>query len=270
MKKLHHNRDNRDNLTVLRSYGLRVLLLFCLLPFASFAQKTATHSQNANGKKVFYGISAGPTIDWFVPTINVLERSEPKGGMIAGILIDANLTKQNMFYFSTGIIIKYLQCEFSFTNRYDFMLDTNQYIHEGQAARTIQTTYLTIPTGLKFRTLPSKNCVFVGKLGLYHNFRIAGTQFDDFQLRNPDATKKYFITTEKLSNGETDAALFAESGYFGLGFEYVLANNFRVFTNVDYCCQFNYFSAKAKSNMPDAPRFKSIVHSLHIILGILF
>jgi len=272
MKKLQFNRDNRDAIpsTILnfKSFCFSAFLLFCFS--ASFAQKTSTATPISEGKKVFYGVSVGPTIDWFAPTINGLERTIVKGGMIAGLNLDINLSKQNLFYFSTGVFVRYLQGEFSFTNRYDFMMDTNQYIHEGSAIRTIQTTYLTIPTGFKFRTIPFNNCVFVGKLGLYHNFRIMGTQYDDFLLRNTDATKKYFITTEKLKNSETDAALFAESGYIGLGFEYVLKNNFRVFTNVDYSCQFNYFNAKAKSNIPEAPRFKSIVHSLHIVLGILF
>jgi len=271
MKKLHPYRDNRDrrvNLMVLRSYALMLFLLFCFS--ASFAQKTSTVKPISEGKKVFYGVSVGPTIDWFAPTINGLERTKVTGGMIAGFNLDINLNKQNMFYFSTGVFVRYLQGEFSFTNRYDFNLDTIQYVHEGSAIRTIQTTYLTIPTGFKFRTIPLNNCVFVGKLGLYHNFRIMGTQYDDFLLRNTDATKKYFITTEKLKNSETDAALFAESGYIGLGFEYVLKNNFRVFVNADYGCQFNYFSAKAKSNISDTPRFKSIVHSLHVVLGILF
>ena len=279
MKKLQVNRNKlqvtsyRVKSLNLKSLNFKFFILLAglsLFSFVSFAQKTKPPSSNGDDKKVFYGVFVGPTIDWFAPTINGLERTKVKGGMIAGFNLDINLTKQNMFYFSTGVFVRYLQGEFSFTNRYDFDLDSIQYIHEGNAVRTIQTTYLTIPTGLKFRTHPSNNCVFVGKLGLYHNFRILGTQYDDFLLRNSDATKKYFITTEKIKNSETDAALFAESGYIGLGFEYVLKNNFRVFANVDYSCQFNYFSAKAKSNIPETPRFKSIVHSLHIVFGILF
>jgi len=276
MKKLHvtcyalHVRSayRKPRTTFLRFYGLMGLWAFCLLPPSLFAQKNSCSASSSNGenKKVFFGVSVGPTVDWFAPTSNVLTKQKVKGGMIAGINLDINITKEKVFYFSTGLFIRYLQGDFAFTNRYDFsdIMDSTLVMY---TTRTYQTTYLTVPTGFKFRTSPSKNCVFLGKIGLYHNFRIGGEQFDNFSFPNAIASPKYFISTEKIKNN--DAALFAESGYIGLGFEFVLANNFRVFTNVDYSCQFNYFSAKAKSNITDKS-FKSVVHSLHIVFGILF
>ena len=113
-----------------------------------------------------------------------------------------------------------------------------------------------------------KNCVFLGKLGLYHNFRVDGDQSDNFLLHEEDKDKspKYYITTKEKNK---DAALFAESGYLGLGFEYAIGKS-RIFVDVDYCCQFNYFKSNVKSNVEGSQRFKTIVHSLHVIFGFLF
>jgi len=253
----------------LKFLNLFLLSAFCILPSILFAQQTKISSTNSENKKVFYGLSLGPTIDWFSATSNQLTRKNVKGGLITGINLDINLTKERVFYFSTGVLVRYLQGDLSYQKEYDFRgfspIDSTLIT---STITTYQTTYLTIPTGLKFRTNPSNSCVFVGKLGLYHNFRIGGKQFDSFTLPNLNANpNEYFVTTPKIKNDA--AALFAESAYIGLGFEYILANNFRAFLNVDYSCQFNYFSSKTKSNITDT-RFKSIIHSLHIVVGILF
>jgi hypothetical protein len=159
--------------------------------------------------------------------------------------------------------VRYLQGELSFENKYDFngFMPTDTLI----TVRTYQASYLVIPTGIKFRTPPSRGCVFVGKVGLYHQFKLGGDKFDNFSL--PEIPG-YFITTERVKNN--DAALFAETGYAGIGFEYVFKSNIRVFMNADYSCQFNYFSSKAVSNVVADARFRAIVHSLHVTFGVLF
>jgi hypothetical protein len=194
-----------------------------------------------------------------------LSCKKAKAGLIAGVIVDVNLVPKDILYFTTGVLARYLQGDVSFDNNYQFDFKNVSVNDTVNTIRTYQTTYLTIPTGIKFRTIPLNNCVFVGKLGLYHNFRVAGKQFDNFSLSGED--DEYSITSKKKNN--KDAALFAESGYVGLGFEYVFQKNLRVFANLDYSCQFNYFNSKAASNVSKA-RFKSIVHSLHITLGVLF
>jgi hypothetical protein len=192
-----------------------------------------------------------------MPTSDNLTREAVKVGFIAGVNVDVSLTPQNFLYFSTGLSAKYLQGDFRLMHKYGSPIDSTV-----STVRTYRTMYLTIPTGIKFRTPPSKNCVFTGQLGLYHNFRIGGKQFDNF-VQSPE----FFTTTQKIKN--QDAALFAEAGYFGIGFEYEFAPNIRVFSNANYSCQFNYFSIKATNNITNE-QFKSIVHSMHIVFGILF
>jgi hypothetical protein len=256
------------------SYAFCFLLsAFCFLPSTLFAQKRASNNtpfSAEENKKAYFWIGLGPTVDWFVPTTNEFEllRNKSKTGFIAGINTDIAVTKDRFLYFSTGLVFRYLQAELSFFNKYDFGKLTEGE-HEYLAVRTYQTMYLALPTGIKFRTNPSRGCVFSGKLGLYHNFRIGGSQFDYFEHNNDETHVKpdYYIYTPKKPN--KDASLFAESGYIGLGFEYVLSPKARVFIDADYSCQFNYFSNAARNNINNA-QFKSVVHSLHIIFGIIF
>jgi len=240
--------------------SLSVILFCCNFIFAQQIPKNKIEN-----KKVFCGLSLGPTVDWFVPTVEDISRENVKGGFFAGVNLDINI-KGGFLYFSTGAAVRYLQTGLSFCNQYDFsMITAKDTAWILPTVRTYQTTYLTIPTGIKFRTKPIAGCVFVGKAGLYHNFKLGGEQFDNFEL--PGADPKYFVSTKRVKN--TDAALFAESGYLGLGFEYHFKQGIRVFANADYSCQFNYFSSKAKSNVSEV-QFRSLVHSLHIVFGVLF
>jgi len=246
-------------------------LFFCLVFFVSNAlvlanQPVLNHlptppANNANNN-LFFGLYFGPTVDWLVPTSGQLERDAAKGGVIGGVNIDISLDKKKYLFFSTGLCFRYLQGAVSFENQYD-ILNT---ILVRSTVRYYEIMYLSIPTGVKFRSSPMNGCVFVGKLGLLHNFKIGGKQFDSFFLPQM-LDKKYLVTTEKGVNN--DIALFAESGFLGFGFEYAFKNHTRVAASIDYSCQFNYFSPKAKSNISEA-KFKGVVHSLHIVLGFLF
>jgi hypothetical protein len=267
------------------SYKLRVikvafcLLLsaFCFLPVGLLAQKAKPPKSNhrkpevplTENKKVFTSVSFGPTVDWFSPTTNEfdLQRNKSKGGFIAGINVEVGVVPQRYLYFSTGLLCRFLQGDLAFQHRYTISIVNTTSPIAIPTVRTYQTFYLTLPTGIKFRTAPTKNCVFTGQLGLYHNFRVGGKTFDNFTLSKIDTDPEYFITTSKVKN--TDAALFAESGYLGIGFEYEFAPKIRAFANVNYSCQFGYFSAKATNNVTNK-QFKSIVHSLHIVFGVMF
>jgi len=258
-----------------RLFFFIVILVGCSFVFAQQQPQQQEKSKNNNDKnsnengRLFFGVTVGPTVDWFAPTTKdfVLKREKPKAGFVAGINIDVSVTKGRWFYFSTGLFVRYLQGELSFENKYSFkefpVPDTSLVL---PTVRTLQTSYLVIPTGIKFRTPPSRGCVFVGKIGLYHQFKLGGDKFDNFSFREDDPD--FFITTKRVKND--DAALFTETGYAGLGFEYIFKSNIRVFMNADYSCQFNYFSSKAVSNVVPDARFKAIVHSLHIVFGVLF
>jgi len=244
------------------------VIALCCLGFVYAQKDKNSGAANQENRPLYFGVSVGPTVDWFAPTTKDFElvRERAKAGFIAGINVDVNLTKGRWLYFSTGLFVRYLQGELAFQNQYifnKFIMVTDTLVLP--TVRTYQASYLVIPTGIKFRTPPSRGCVFVGKVGLYHQFKLGGDKFDNFSL--PEIPG-YFITTERVKNN--DAALFAETGYAGIGFEYVFKSNIRVFMNADYSCQFNYFSSKAVSNVVADARFRAIVHSLHVTFGVLF
>ena len=244
-----------------------IALCCCSFVFAQKSDNKKTPAANQENRPLYFGVSVGPTVDWFAPTTKEedfkLVREKPKAGFIAGINVDVNLIKDRWLYFSTGLLVRHLQGELAFDHQYDipWLPDTLSVL---STVRTYKVNYLVIPTGIKFRTPPSRGCVFVGKVGLNHQFKLGGDKFDSFSF---PALSNYLITTPKVKND--DAALFAETGYAGIGFEYLFKSNIRVFMNADYSCQFNYFSFKAVSNVNDA-RFRAIVHSLQVTFGVLF
>jgi len=243
----------------------RKIFVFALLIFAllSVSAQKCHQKNNSADKKVCFGLYFGPTIDWFAPTTKALERDVAKVGFLGGVTVDVGVTQNKIIYVSTGLLVRYLQAGLAFTTQYpifDSLLVT-------PTVRTYQTFYLTIPTGVKFKTNIANRCAFLGKVGLYHNFKLGGMQFDNFKLDHRFSSDQYLVATQKDKN--QDAALFAESGYLGFGFEFLFDNNTGIAVNADYCCQFNYFKAKAKNTYTNE-RFKTVVHSLNITVGFVF
>lgn len=251
-----------------------IVILFCCS--LAMAQQKAPKNNNVpnNNKRVLFGASAGPTVDWFAPTSDGLNRVKSKAGFMTGINVDANITKGNFLYFSTGVLFKYLQGDLTFNYRYVFNLASSEWTFPTVTVPTVrnyEAMYLTIPTGVTFRISVTPACIIIGKIGLYHNFKVGGDRSDNFSLSGDNSIygedPYYFITTTKVKNDH--AALFTESAYAGLGFEYMFKNNLRVFTTLDYSCQFNYFNSSAISNVNDA-RFKTMIHSFNIVFGFMF
>ena len=237
-------------------------ILFCCS--LMMGQQATSKNNNAtnNNKRVLFGASAGPTVDWFAPSSDGLTKVKAKAGFITGINVDANLTHGKYFYFSTGVLFRYLQGDLAFNYNH-------QFFNVVPVERTYQTMYLTIPTGVTFRISATKECIIIGKLGLYHNFKVGGNRFDNFNYPGEDPEKPYFfVTTAKEKNNH--AALFAESAYTGLGFEYLFKNDLRIFSTLNYSCQLNYFNSNAISNVKNAAKFKTMIHSLHVVFGLMF
>jgi hypothetical protein len=239
---------------------LIALLICCGMLFAQKEKKFTSTAIDNESRTVYVGLCFGPTVDWFQPATTAFTGKAVKAGFITGVLVEPALVTERFLYLSTGILVRYLMGEASFSNLYHI----NKVPLITFATRHYETTYLTLPTIAKFRTPPLKNCVFTGKIGLYHNFKIAGKQYDSFVLN--ESENDFFTTTKKSKN--LDAALFAEAGCVGVGFEYTIGKS-RAFANLDYSCQFNYFNANAKSNLSE-DRFKTVVHSLQIVLGFMF
>jgi hypothetical protein len=239
---------------------LIAILTCCGMLFAQKGKKLTSTAIDNESRQIYIGSCFGPTVDWLQPVTQAFTGKVAKAGFITGVLVEPALVTERFLYLSTGILVRYLMGDASFFNHYKINgIPINTF-----ATRHYETAYLTLPTIAKFRTPPLKNCVFTGKLGLYHNFKIAGKQYDSFVM--DEINDDFFTTTKKSKNFDT--ALFAEAGCMGIGFEYTIGKS-RAFANLDYSCQFNYFNANAKSNLSEE-RFKTVVHSLQIVLGFLF
>ena len=240
---------------------LLITILICGgILFAQKEKKLTSTTVDNESRNIYVGLCFGPTVDWFLPTTQAFTGKSVKAGFITGVLVEPALVTERFLYLSTGVLVRYLMGEASFWNHYKI----NNLPFSTFATRHYETTYLTLPTIAKFRTVPLKNCVFSAKIGLYHNFKIDGNQYDSFVLNEKE--NEFFTTTKKKKN--LDAALFTETGCIGVGFEYTIGKS-RAFANFDYNCQFGYFNPNAKSNISE-DRFKTIVHSLQIILGFMF
>jgi len=242
----------------------KIIFLILLLFYCGFAMPQQEKSSCKENPKILIGLSVGPTIDWFAPTTDAISRKRAKVGLTAGVNADFSVTKKSQLYFSTGVLIRYLQGDLAFPYQYSIFEDDPTPVPYS-TVRTYQTTYVSVPTGIKLRTKPLGKCVLLGKLGLYHNFNLGGDRYDSFELPNV-VDPQFFVSTKKVKNN--DAAFFAESAYLGIGLEYLVGRS-RVYANVDYNCQFNYFKNTAINEITDE-RFKSIVHSLHIVIGFYF
>ncbi len=213
----------------------------------------------------------GPTVDWMSPTTENMTKTAPNMGFRGGFLIDVDAKKTQNFYVSTGVLVKNISGEMNLNEVYN--LGGNSGVMDTVGVmRSLSSYYLVLPTGIKLKTKPSRNCVFAGSLGVYHGFAIGGKSSDQFvdfvgedYLGNPT---EFNIQTKETSN--TFASMYTFTPYAGIGFEYQLNNGQRASLYVQYAGQIsNYFVTKA-TNSIDASKEKAIVHSLEFMLGFSF
>ena len=100
--------------------------------------------------------------------------------------------------------------------------------------RLYRSIFLTIPTGVKLKTPQFKNFVFGVNFGLYHSFLLSAKSYDKYSIGNTDIKK----TNSPYVN---QMAIFREAGYLGIGGEYIIKGEFRVFMYVNYAYSFNQF-----------------------------
>lgn len=243
------------------------LLIFCISVSLS-AQKDKkprkpkdnfTEELQPLPKRVVCGISLAPSCDWFAPLNSGYFREKAEIGARYGFTFDINLAKKARsanYYFTVGVMINHLQGVINFPENYTIFDSTVTF---DNATRHYTSTSLVIPTGIKLKSNPMKNCVIGGQFGLYHSFLLSGKKYDSFVL-----DEKYNIVTDKVKNDE--AGMLSETVYAGLGFEYVIVRKYRASLYVNYNCMFtNYFNKKSVTL--EGNRKKSIVHGIEFVLG---
>lgn len=239
----------------------RIIALFmlCLLWMGqvALAQKPGSH-HTGQGRRVSLGICVGSGLDWLMPRGDSLEMKQagPIATLRYGIPLDINFTKANNYYLTTGIYFQHLGGKAKLSLPYTGI--TGETVWPDQYVRTYRAIYLTIPVGVKLKTPDFSNFVFVANFGLQQSFLIQAKAIDKITYKG---------ITETVENNKyyKQTAFFREAGYLGVGLEYIIKDDFRVWLNTNFAYTFtNYFAYK------NALKEKGNLMSLEISIGCNF
>ncbi|HNY62445.1 MAG TPA: outer membrane beta-barrel protein [Bacteroidales bacterium] len=239
-----------------------LLTVLSLLVINSFAQ--SNYAPEPRGYRVLVSVFGGPTIDWLQPKTTDYSRVGIAPGVRVGIPIDINLTDRENFYFSTGLHLKFDHSVIHLPEQYTvFKNDTSSRHFDADADRHFSHLYLTLPTGIKMKVAANSRNIFGFNAGLYHSLYIWGKTFDQFE--SDKLNKEFSITTSKKDDHY--AAMFKESLYAGIGYEYKIKNNLRTYCYMNYVFTFTNFFAPNQLNVYGNAE-KALSHGLEFIVGI--
>lgn len=263
------------------------LILIFFLIFDAFAQtestsqstKTVTEkSYNAlPARRANVGLVVGPTFNWF-NWKNA--ESRPDGykrpasnnvycGIRYGLKVDIDLNMKKNFFFTTGVMAEHTGGSLVFT---DFVYLPNNVTLLEEIERRYKSIYISMPTAITFRTPSFGNSIIQFNLGLYHGFLVYSQYQSSFDI-DPEAKDTDKETINNVTTGwakDDEVALFKESVFCGIGYEYVIKNNLKATFCVNYAQSLNnYFSKNAKNSAFDTKE-EAAIGSIELIFGISF
>lgn len=212
-----------------------------------------------NGRRVTLGVSFGMGMDWLNPQADELQRNGTIFGMKYGIPVDINFTEKDNYYFTTGVFFNHSGGKLKFKTIFE--QENEQLLPTERRFRSI---YITIPTGIKLKTPSMSNFVIATNFGLYHSLRLSANASDKYIENNePKELKKYVYTDE--------TALFREAAYIGLGLEYIIKEDFRVYLYAIYAHTFtNFFNPSKSKNLATGDKDRANLGNLEFQLGLSF
>lgn len=235
------------------------------------------HYNEQEGHRVVFGVTFGPTLNWMnwknhKAAPEGYERSVKGGvrlGLRYGVNMDIDLTKSKNYYVSTGILIEHTGGSLSFFEKLNL---TNEPIYR-DIDRGYKSIYFTIPTAITLRTPSFSHFIICGNVGLYHSFNLYSRYQSRFQIdpaaRDTDKESINYVTTDWAKDNEV--ALFKESVFAGIGFEYVIKRNLRGKLHINYAQSLNnYFSKNAKNSHNPQIQEKAAIGTVEILLGLYF
>ena len=230
-----------------------LIALFCSFSLLATAQSNFT----AYGKRVVVGITVGPSVDWLSAKNEDIQKGGAIMGVRAGIPLDINLTADENYYVSTGIMFNYTGGKHIIPAN---ILPENSIDAMHTITRKYRASYVTLISGIKLKTPSFSNCVIVGNAGLYHSFFLGGNMMDSYIVNKVEMTAK-----AKNKN----VAFLKESVYVGLGFEYIIKDNLKVNMMVNYTYTFNNFFNK-NAIIHTNERMKGNLNGVEILFGFFF
>ena len=209
------------------------------------------------GKRVTLGIAFGVGPGWLNPRTDSISRAGIVSAMRYGIPLDINFTTKNNYYFTTGVFFSHNGGKLRF-------VDDIEDVGILETVRNHSAIYLTLPTGIKLKTPSMKGFVVAAQFGLFHSFRLTAKASDTYVVGEKKVTTdKYKFTSE--------TAWFREAGFIGLGMEYIIKDDFRVYFYATYDHTFiNFFGNKAKPVLLSGKEIRATAANIEFLVGICF
>lgn len=209
------------------------------------------------GKRVTLGVAFGIGPGWLNPRTDSVNRAGIVNTMRYGIPLDINFTTKNNYYFTTGVFFSHSGGKLRF-------VDDLENVGIAEIIRKYNAIYLSLPTGIKLKTPSMKGFVVAAQFGFLHSFRLTAKASDQYEVGEEKVTtNKYMYTKE--------TAWFREAGFIGLGVEYVIKDDFRVYLYATYDHTFlNFFGTKAEPNLLSGKAMRATAGNVEFLVGICF
>lgn len=227
--------------------------------------------------RVVVGITFGPSFNWMNWKNHKAaplgyERSaheSVKLGLRYGVNLDIDLTKSKNFYVSTGVLIEHTGGSLNFNDNI-YLVDKT--LDNTNIDRKYKSIYFTIPTAVTLRTPSFNHFIIGGNIGFYHSFNLYSRYQSRFQIdpsaRETDKETINYVTTDWAKDNET--ALFKESIFAGIGFEYVIKRHLRGKLYVNYAQSLNNYFSKNAKNSRTGVQEKAAIGTVEILFGLYF
>lgn len=228
-------------------------------------------------RRVVVGITFGPSFNWMNWKNHKAaplgyERSaheSVKLGLRYGVNLDIDLTKSKNFYVSTGVLIEHTGGSLNFNDNI-YLVDKT--LDNTNIDRKYKSIYFTIPTAVTLRTPSFNHFIIGGNIGFYHSFNLYSRYQSRFQIdptaREIDKETINYVTTDWAKDNET--ALFKESIFAGIGFEYVIKRHLRGKLYVNYAQSLNNYFSKNAKNSRTGVQEKAAIGTVEILFGLYF
>ncbi|NQV03091.1 MAG: PorT family protein [Bacteroidia bacterium] len=210
----------------------------------------------AQYQPVKLGLKAAPNIAWMGPETKNYNYDGVTGGAIIGLVSDFYFAKN--YAFSTGFNFAFLNGKLTYGDSLYMDADTTY----GQVNRKYKFIYLDIPYMIKLQTNTFGRFSFFGQIGFSTGFRISAKARDEYI---PDNGATAFKETPTITSETT---LIRQSVIFGVGLEYHLDVNTRIFIGANYSNGLNNiltgFNSASNLNR------RALLNFFELNLGVLF
>lgn len=235
------------------------------------------HYNELEARRVVFGITFGPSFNWMnwknhKDAPMGYERSSHESmklGLRYGINLDIDLTKTKNYYVSTGLLIEHTGGCLNFND--DIRL-VEKILENTNIDRKYKSIYFTIPTAITLKTPSFNRFIIGGNIGLYHSFNLYSRYQSRFQIdptaRETDKETINYVTTDWAKDNEV--ALFKESVFAGLGFEYVIKRHFKCKLYINYAQSLNNYFSKNAKNSRTLVQERAAIGTVELLFGLSF